>query len=583
MLAKVNKRVLLTAVLFLALSIAHIPNKVWPHIFDKNQAPQFFVILIISVLFAGYILKRSINFRLHKYLYNAILALLGILLISTITSVAPLYSLIGETGRYSGVVGLLALLIVALFHTNFTFEQFIQLIKLYLIPIVLVALLGIFQYYKVLDFPGAAGVVATTGNPDFFSALLGVSAPLFVLAGYKTANRNRVILAIGFLINIYALQLCGRRQGFVDIALALICIAIIKYRKFLPKLDWSLNAKSALAAFLLVIWTEIIFLVPFLGSKIPLFGNDTNIKVRANYWVTATRQFVSHPFFGVGPDQYGNYYEQYRTKQDALGAASEVSNDAHSASVQTLATLGIFGAILLFMLLVILIRSSLVLVKRMPERRIEIYLLATFLFIYITNSFASPMIFPAKYLLWAVAGWVVGQVYREREVDMAAEESNYRSFNSPVIISAVLAMIVFVGFGASFINFSNKFETYAKNQNGKYEISSSSFLPCSMYFAAGFQTIRNQSNDVIEKYARDAVNQNPRCIDARIVLAEVYAANKNYSAQQTEIKKLLEIGPARNQVITLGIDYVKATGDQAVANRLSQIMSRLGLVYVPGK
>ena len=90
---KVSKRVLVAAVLFAILAVAHIPNSIYPHIFDKNQAPQFFVIMAIALAFGTFILIRIKEFQLHPYIVYLVYALFAAVFISTITSVAPIYSL----------------------------------------------------------------------------------------------------------------------------------------------------------------------------------------------------------------------------------------------------------------------------------------------------------------------------------------------------------------------------------------------------------------------------------------------------------------------------------------------------------
>lgn len=40
---------------------------------------------------------------------------------------------------------------------------------------------------------------------------------------------------------------------------------------------------------------------------------QVNLSVRYNYWVAGARMFLENPVMGVGLDQYGNYYTQYKT------------------------------------------------------------------------------------------------------------------------------------------------------------------------------------------------------------------------------------------------------------------------------
>lgn len=573
---RINRRIAVSWLLYALAVIIHIPVSIYPHLFDKNIAPQFISIILISVIYSIYILRRLNNFLLHKYVFLISLYLIVSSIISAFLSGSVISSLTGDTGRYAGVTSLICLLLVAYYHSNFTKVDFKLLLRLYLILPVLQSCLGIFQHYELVEFPGAQGFSATLGNEDFFAAYIGVSAPLFIFAAYRATKILKYSFITGYLICIYALYEAGPLQAYVDLAITLIGIIFFKFRKYLPKFDFSLNIRNAIGTLLIIIWAQIIFLTPFLGHWIPTLGDDIQVKIRANFWLAGTKQFFDHPFFGVGPDQYGNYYEQYRTLTDAQNYTSILSNDAHSASVQTLATLGIFGMIAFLTATSLLIRSILILWDNQKIPRAETFLISLFFFVYLTNSFVSPLTLPTKVLFWAIAGWVIGNVYGQ---DMSRWRIEVRN-----ILLIIIIFLTFVGSNFSFaqIKYSNAYETYAKNPNGKVDYKFNSYIPCFMYFDGQFNMVKNLGLPRLREIAIEQISINPRCVAAHLVLAQVAKAQGDLGLYRQEIYNLVQIAPSRSQVINLGFEYANENKDYLLLNRLKQIVKELNLIYVPG-
>jgi O-antigen ligase len=50
-----------------------------------------------------------------------------------------------------------------------------------------------------------------------------------------------------------------------------------------------------------------------LKLPIPGIGNDPQVSIRSDFWFSAAQMFAHHFGFGVGPDNYGNFYEKYRS------------------------------------------------------------------------------------------------------------------------------------------------------------------------------------------------------------------------------------------------------------------------------
>jgi O-antigen ligase len=574
-----QKALLLSGVAYFAIALLHLPDRVFPHGFDKNAPVQLFSLLAVAVIYLAFIALKSERFRFSRLALYGAVGLLSTQFVSVLMSGNLLGSLVGDTGRYVGSMSAFALLVVSVFHTQFNFQTFISLLRYYIAAIEALCLIAIAQHFEWVELPGDHGMTATLGNLDFFAAFIGTSLPLLFLVSLFSSRRGKIVLSLLALLNVYALYLAGPLQGFLDIAFTLLGIAIFMGRKFIPRREWTLNARTFIGTFAVIIWAEFIFLMPFLGDMIPVLGNDVQVKIRSNFWLAGTRQFFAHPLFGVGPDQYGNNYEQYRTLEDIAKYTNILSNDAHSASVQTLATVGILGTIAFLFLLALVIRSLFILWDSQKIDRRAVFALSLYIFVYLTNSFVSPITLTHKYLFWALCGFIVGQVYR-----LPARRSLVKISQrlTPIAVAAIFAL--FAGlFAQGQINYLTHFEKYAADNAAVIDYTPSPFLPCFMFFDAELLMAKNHGPEKALQLTDEELANNPRCVAALI-----YKTEKLVNAGEVEqvgplVYKLFEIAPARNQTISLAMYYANRAGDARLRLVLEKQMKALGLVYIPGQ
>ena len=578
MLPKRERAVTLAGLTYIAMALFHIPDALFPHGFDKNAPAQLAALCAIAVVYLLFIALKAHRFHFHRLVIYGALALIATQAASLLMSGSLLSSLIGDSGRFVGTLSVIALLSVSLFHTQFKFEAFLHLLRFYTLAVQLVVLVGIAQHFELIELPGAGGMSSTLGNLDFFAAFVATSIPLLIIVALRASKRDKVFISLLILLDTYALYLAGPLQGYLDIAFVLVGIAIFLLRKYIPRPSWSLNARTYLGSFAVIIWAEFIFLMPFLGDFVPVLGNDVQVKIRSNFWLAGMRQFFDHPLLGVGPDQYGNNYEQYRTLEDIVKYTNILSNDAHSASIQTLATVGILGTGAFLFLLTLVIRSLLIIWdKRIFDRRATFFL-GLYIFIYLTNSFVSPFTLTHKYLFWAICGFLIGQVYRipkaKRDIGVS---SKFLSLGfAALIISTVTPFI------QGQINFLQNIERYAEDNSVQLDYRPSIFLPCTMYFDAELLMAKNLGTDHAQSIAENEIANNPRCVAAHTYLAEILVNSGEIEGLDKRISRLLEIAPARNTTFSYAMYYASRVGDNELRLELEKQMKRLGLVYIPG-
>lgn len=573
-----QKAVTLAGLLYIVMAVFHIPDQIFRHGFDKNAPAQFFALLVIAAVFSVFIAAKSHRFHFQRVAIYGAAALIGTQFISLLMSGNFIASLIGDVGRYVGVASTLALLVVSIFHTQFNFEGFIKLLRFYLVAVELVVLIGIAQRFNFVELPGDQGIASTLGNSDFFAAFVGTAFPLLFLLALNSTRRIKFALASLAALNFWALYLAGPLQGYLDVAFVIVGILIFAIRKYIPRRNLSLNARTYIGTFAVIIWAEFIFLMPFIGHFVPVLGNDIQVKIRSNFWLAGMRQFFSHPFTGVGPDQYGNNYEQYRTLADIQQYTNIISNDAHSASVQTLATTGILGTAAFIFLIALVIRSLVILWDAGTINRKSLFAIGLYIFVYLTNSFVSPITLTHKFIFWGVCGFIVGQVYR-----LPSRKSAASVKPKAVAVSGALSLAVIAAlFAQGQLNFLSHIEKYAADNNQVSNYSSTAMIPCMMYFDAELLMTNTRGAEVGINFAKDKALQNPRCVSALIAQLRAEVNSGRVKTLKPLVYKLHQIAPARSETIALGMYYVNRTGDAYLAKILQHEMKVLGLAYVPG-
>lgn len=577
---KQNRLVIGTGLLYLFLALGHLPVDIFPYGFDKNAPVHFVFLMIIAIAYAAYIVLRHNRFELPLKVIVLLWGLVLAVLASALNGPDLIGSLTGDSGRYTGAVSLFCLITVAIYHSQFSLSQIHKLAQIYVTTIFIVSVIGILQHFKVIDMPGDVGVTGTLGNLDFFGAYVGTGFALFVYLIPTVPRARKILFTLFIAVNLYAVYLAGPLQSYVDIAIILIAVLIYRFRSYIPRYDLTLNAKTFFGTLGVIIWLEGIFLMPFIGSFIPVLGNDIQVQIRGQFWLAATRQFFSSPLTGVGPDHYGSYYEQYRTVLSVQENPTLLANDAHAAPAQTLATLGILGIIAFVLLLALLVRAFCILHDRDPKNRLQYAAIGVYLFVFTTNAAISPITLPHKYLFWAFAGFIVGQAYRGVSIK---PNLRYKVISAALIPALILpTAYTLVNFVPAQIDYLRATDKSAKGTGERIDLKYNNFLPCIIYYPSIVSMInKNGEKDVII-FAQDQIKGNPNCIEAWITLAKIAYNQGDLPVMKKIIYELIEIAPSRQQVINLAALYANKAGDEYLDDLVDKQLMKLnpGLIVV---
>ena len=576
-----NRLVVATGVLDLLVTIALIPVGIYPHAFDKNATAQLLMLAIAATFFGAVIIKRRSHFVFSGKVIWALWITFAALIASAIMSPDFIGSMTGDTGRFTGVISAFCLLIVAIFHAGFTLEQFKRLVWLYIGVVVVTQIIGVLHDFMIFDLPGEAGMVSTFGNLDFFSAYLGTTFPLLVYLLINSSRNRKILIGLVAAGSVYCLSQAGALQGYVDVGVMSVLIAIFVLSRFLPRRfidfisDLTLNAKTFALTLFVIIWAEAIFLTPFIGKDIPVLGNDIQVQIRGEFWLAGISQFGSSPLFGVGPDQYGNYYESFRTLDSAQNLQTVLANDAHSAPVQTVATLGFFGILAFVLLLAFLVRATIIAIEKYPTKRKEIAAIALFLFVYFTNAAVSPITLPNKYLFWAAAGFLVGLAYR-------CEGVPKKSLQAFIGVTLAATLFIVGNFTFAQVRYLNWIEEFASNNASKIiKVQYSRYIPCAMYYDTLAKIINNQGNEALEKFSRDQLAGNERCVNAQINMAKLSYNKGDITGMRKYVYALTEMAPSREEVLMVARAYATKANDKELLKKVDTQSAKLGIISIP--
>jgi O-antigen ligase len=435
---------------------------------------------------------------------------------------------------------------------------------------ILVTGLGFLQAIDLIHLPTGGGVGSTLGNLDFLSAWIGTTYLLVMLVFREFALRW-YYSALYLLISLFVLWKIDAKQGFLD--LALIAIAVALFQIYIRTSITGITPKiwKVITSFFFLLWSEAIFIIPMAKLPFPGVSNDPQVSIRADFWYSAAQMFVHHLGFGVGPDNYGNYYEKFRSLHSVKSAEFVLANDAHSSMLQTFATLGIFATFAFLALILLVLFSAIDLYAATRNRRYLFLLLAFFIFY--TNALISPITLPNKAIFWLIAGFLLG----ENLLRKTPEPNRIVEIRSwiPTSLIAVVLIAALTVFAPSFIRVNSALAANSAGQQVNYTVSDS--LPCIVYTSAQLNLIQKSGGDVLHA-AQVILRNHPRCIDALSFLAQESLGRKDYRSAKPYVYQLLDVAPARQSVVRLAAIYAMGANDEPLKNVLTSQGIKLGLL-----
>ena len=357
--SKLNKEV--GPIWFLLISATLITLYFNPSLQDPFNSPKFWLLLLTGSWIVGYLIfqhENNLRIAKNKYFNLFISGFVFSMFVSALLTENKFTAFFGDSGRRLGFLTYLFLVIFMLAAFKYFTVQSMH--KIYF-TVFFIALLS-FSYALMQttgnDFASWANpynsIIGTLGNPNFASAAMAVYSILsfsaiFVKSFSKVYRILNFFIVLGLLFLIIK---SDSRQGLVVFATGVaVVITVLLHSK-----NKAAGVISLLSALLLSLFAVLGMLQigPF-----QQFLYKASVTVRGYYWNAAIEMFKSSPYFGVGIDQYGLFFKQFRDLQYPLNYGFEItSSNAHNIPLQLLSTGGLFvGIFYLALILLIIVKS----------------------------------------------------------------------------------------------------------------------------------------------------------------------------------------------------------------------------------
>jgi O-antigen ligase len=316
-----------------------------PALDDPFNSPKFWLLLLTAGWILGHLLFVIKNFRTFEQTLKIYIAVVVVfvfcLLFSSLLSENTYNAFIGEYFRKLGFLTYLSLAIFTIAAALFT--NILEIKKVYKYTAITGAVVSGYGLLQNLgkDFIEWVNpynsVISTLGNPNFAAASMAIFFAFCFGAILNTGVPVKIRLfnlALAPFI-LYVIYLSNSRQGLLSSLFAATVILVPKIYHIKKFLGHFFTISVAILG--------VLIMLAFLrvGPLVELIYKQS-ISVRGHYWRAAINMITENPILGVGVDNYGTYFKQFRDPLYSLTYGFQItSSNAHSVPLQLTATSGL--------------------------------------------------------------------------------------------------------------------------------------------------------------------------------------------------------------------------------------------------
>ena len=263
--------------------------------------------------------------------------------------------LIGTFGRNFGILALIGLFLFVLESAdNFAHSSQKLINSLYL-------LLGLSNLYGVIQSLGidpinwekGAGISITIGNPNFYSALLGMLS-IIPLYSYFNANKKyKYLHLLLYLSTFIQIIITGSSQGFVLFITNILLFVLLTFQNVLLN-----RIKIVLLLFSVFFSAVIVILLTNLQYILNYIDVNLQFKSRIDHWALGLRIWKDHFLFGVGIENLANFSGQYRDQAMREWGQYTLPDKSHNTFIDYFATGGFIVGLCWILFVVIIFAKS---------------------------------------------------------------------------------------------------------------------------------------------------------------------------------------------------------------------------------
>jgi O-antigen ligase len=320
----------------------------------------------------------------------------------------------GTPARNTGFLAYLSLSMLLFAAAAAASADLIQKYSITLIGLgTMMAVYGIAQW-QGLDFFTyvniyGSDVFGTFGNPNFHSAFMGVVASVsmtWTLFSSLNLRVKTILLSITALsiTNVFLSSDQGYLNFLAGITAALVIFLFSKGKQIAA---WCVLGASGLGAMLLVFGI-------FNSGPLASLVYKSSLQARGFYWRAAINMMQENPFFGVGLDNFGDWYRRSRTQASAEFNPGLVADTAHSIPLDIGASGGFPLVILYFLILGLVVVSIIKVVRRNAGFNVAFASIVAAWVAYQAQSVISINQLGLGVWGWSLTGLLIGYEFKTR-------------------------------------------------------------------------------------------------------------------------------------------------------------------------
>lgn len=431
-----------------------------PRVQDPFNSPKFWVLLLTSSWFFGKLFGTTPRFnimdsKIFKLIFTACLFYVSSMMVSAIFSYNTQVSIIGESFRRNGTLTYFGFSIFLL-----TAAKFVRFSNVYAGLKIVVATGLVLAVYSLVQLSGndfiqwsqENSIISTLGNTNFAGAVMAILF-IAILPQIFISSLNLYYRIIAFSTSVLLLTVIiptnARQAIIILIAGLFFIINFLIYRNF-------------------KVFGKLLLIIGFFVAIIAILGAlqigplrellyKQSLSVRGYYWRAGIKMFTDNILIGVGIDNYGAFFKEYRDPQYGLNYGFGItSTNAHNVFIQNFATGGIFvGLAYVFIQLIILFTA----VKLFRQNKGEKQLISV-IFIIAWLSFQAQSSISIDNIGVSVWGWLFGGViiglsFSEQDEKIIISKANRKSITGDLksltysfillVPSSLLVITLFLG------------------------------------------------------------------------------------------------------------------------------------------
>ena len=318
---------------------------------DPVNLPKMVLLVVIafSLLYGTYYkVRASFNGTFSIFVVLNLLSIIWIFICTVASNSNYLEGFFGVNGRFTGALTYTSFSIIAIsiaLSSNEFFQERI-LATLVFAGVFNLAYCGyvIISGDDPLPWNNIYGnILGTFGNPNFISSFLGIfNIVVFAKILDSKFNLKVVIPFLLLLVSIFQIIDSQSRQGLIVTGAG--CGAIFVYKFYCSSKSFSAKLVVLISYLLTGIFS---LLGMFQIGPLTSFIYKLSVSIRGAYWRAGWETMLLNPFFGTGPDGFGDWYTRVRDERSlVLPGPNVTTNSPHNIFIEQ----GVNGGVLLLIL-----------------------------------------------------------------------------------------------------------------------------------------------------------------------------------------------------------------------------------------